>query len=150
MELMLARIYKICKYGRICIHNLVEAEYTFRQLHGHCQRLKKKIFCKRLYDFKGPDGYCSNIGKCVSIEECKVTDLKSHDYHVLMQQLLPVAIRGLLPKGPRKAILRLCAFFNKLCQRVIDREKIAILEELKLCACSKGFSHLRFLILWYT
>ncbi|KAK9936382.1 hypothetical protein M0R45_013227 [Rubus argutus] len=92
-------------------------------------RSEKKKFCKRLYDFKGPDGYCSNIGKCISLEECKIIGLKSHDYHVLMQQLLPVALRGLLPKGPRNAILRLCAFFNKLCQRVIDREKIAVLEE---------------------
>ena len=92
-------------------------------------RSEKKKFCKRLYDFKGPDGYCSNIGKCISLEECKIIGLKSHDYHVLMQQLLPVALRGLLPKGPRNAILRLCAFFNKLCQRVIDREKIVVLEE---------------------
>lgn len=45
----------------------------------------EKKNCKKLYDFKGPDGYCSNIGKCVSLEEWKVTGLKSHDYHVLMQ-----------------------------------------------------------------
>ncbi|XP_010463429.1 PREDICTED: uncharacterized protein LOC104744109 [Camelina sativa] len=45
-------------------------------------------------------------------EECKVMGLKSHDYHVLMQQLLPVAVRVLLPKGPRIAIFRICAFFN--------------------------------------
>ncbi|KAG7552219.1 Transposase-associated domain [Arabidopsis thaliana x Arabidopsis arenosa] len=89
---------------------------------------EKKVFCKRLYDFKGPDGYCSNISTCISLEECKVMGLKSHDYHVLMQQLLPVAIRGLLPKGPRIAILRLCAFFNQLCQRVIDMEVITVLE----------------------
>ncbi|XP_013608330.1 PREDICTED: uncharacterized protein LOC106315105 [Brassica oleracea var. oleracea] len=24
---------------------------------------EKKVFCKRLFDFKGPDGYCSNISK---------------------------------------------------------------------------------------
>ncbi|XP_012850059.1 PREDICTED: uncharacterized protein LOC105969828 [Erythranthe guttata] len=42
---------------------------------------EKKNFCERLYNFKGPDGYCSNIGKCVSLEECKVIGLKSHDYH---------------------------------------------------------------------
>ncbi|CAE5975385.1 unnamed protein product [Arabidopsis arenosa] len=63
-----------------------------------------------------------------SLEECKVTGLKSHDYHVLMQQLLPVALKGLLPKGPRTAILRLCAFYNHLCQRVIDREVISVME----------------------
>lgn len=91
-------------------------------------KLEKKIFCKRLFDFKGPDGYCSNISSCISLEDCKVMGLKSHDYHVLMQQLLPVAVRGLLPKGPRIAIIRLCAFFNHLCQRVIDREKLLVLE----------------------
>ncbi|XP_010507376.1 PREDICTED: uncharacterized protein LOC104783990 [Camelina sativa] len=42
-------------------------------------------------------------------DECKVMGLKSHDYHVLVQQLLPVAVRGLLPKGLRIAIFRLCS-----------------------------------------
>ncbi|XP_020258863.1 uncharacterized protein LOC109835292 [Asparagus officinalis] len=91
-------------------------------------RSEKKRFCKRLYDFKGPDGYCSNIGNCITLEDCKIMGLKSHDYHVLMQQLLAVAIRGLLPKEPRKAILRLSRFFNRLCQRAIDREKLLDLE----------------------
>ncbi|XP_048604739.1 uncharacterized protein LOC106409737 [Brassica napus] len=35
---------------------------------------------------------------------------------------------GLLPKGPRLAITRLCAFFNLLCQRVIDREQLLVME----------------------
>ncbi|XP_031262844.1 uncharacterized protein LOC116121024 [Pistacia vera] len=39
------------------------------------------------------------------------------------------SLRGLLPKGPRMAIMRLCAFFNKLCQRVIDREVVVALED---------------------
>ncbi|XP_010451895.1 PREDICTED: uncharacterized protein LOC104734088 [Camelina sativa] len=34
-------------------------------------KTEKKIFCKRLSDFKGPDGYCSNISRAVSLEECK-------------------------------------------------------------------------------
>ncbi|XP_056858747.1 uncharacterized protein LOC108850550 [Raphanus sativus] len=76
---------------------------------------EKKVFCRRLFDFKGPDGYCSNIARGVSLDDCKVTGLKSHDYHVLMQQLLPIALKGLLPKGPRLAITRLCSFFNLLC-----------------------------------
>ncbi|XP_048596428.1 uncharacterized protein LOC106359135 [Brassica napus] len=91
-------------------------------------KAEKKIFCRRLFDFKGPDGYCSNISRGVSLDDCKVTGLKSHDYHVLMQQLLPIALKGLLPKGPRLAVFRLCAFFNLLCQRVIDREKLLVME----------------------
>ena len=30
---------------------------------------EKKVFCKRLFDFKGPDGYSSNISRGVSVEE---------------------------------------------------------------------------------
>ncbi|XP_013607989.1 PREDICTED: uncharacterized protein LOC106314704 [Brassica oleracea var. oleracea] len=91
-------------------------------------KTKKKVFCRRLFDFKGPDGFCSNISRGVSLDDCKVTGLKSHDYHVLMQQLLPIALKGLLPKGPRLEITRLCAFFNLLCHRVIDMEQLLVME----------------------
>ncbi|XP_042415312.1 uncharacterized protein LOC122004501 [Zingiber officinale] len=67
---------------------------------------------------------CENI-----IEERKLIGLKSHDCHVLMQQLLSVALRSLLPKGPRNAIFLLCAFYNELCQRVLDRNRLEQLKE---------------------
>ena len=78
---------------------------------------------------KLPDGYSSNIGNCVSVDEYKITGLESHDCHILMQQLLPVAMKGLLTKGPMKAIFRMCSFFNKLCQKIIGREDVLNLEE---------------------
>ena len=81
----------------------------------------KRLFCQRLFDLKLPDGYSSNIANCISVDECKIMGLKSHDCHVLMQQLLAVAIRGLMEEGPRVAILRRCKFFNGLCQCVIDK-----------------------------
>ncbi|CAA7051770.1 unnamed protein product [Microthlaspi erraticum] len=34
-------------------------------------KTEKKIFCRRLLDFKGPDGYCSDISRGVSLDECK-------------------------------------------------------------------------------
>lgn len=90
---------------------------------------EKTIFLKRLMDLKLPDGYSSNIGKLASMEEFKISSLKSHDYHVLMQQLLCVALRGLLSKGARIAIFRLSAFYNELCQKVINKKKIEELEQ---------------------
>ncbi|XP_048605700.1 uncharacterized protein LOC106383263 [Brassica napus] len=54
--------------------------------------------------------------------------MKSHDHHVLLQNLFPVALRGLLPKGPRIAVNRICNYFNRLCQRVIDPKKLLTLE----------------------
>ncbi|XP_062104463.1 uncharacterized protein LOC133815665 [Humulus lupulus] len=91
-------------------------------------KLEKELFFKRLFSLKVPDGYSSNIRNCVSIEQCKLMGLKSHDCHILMQQLLLVAIKGSMPMGPRDAIIRLCMFFNRICQRVLDRESIMALE----------------------
>ncbi|XP_042404675.1 uncharacterized protein LOC121994831 [Zingiber officinale] len=87
------------------------------------------VFCSRLKKIKLPDGYSSNIGNYVSLEDRKLIGLKSHDCHVLMQQLLSVALRNLLLKGPRNALFLLCAFYNELCQRVLDRNRLEQLEE---------------------
>lgn len=86
------------------------------------------IFCNRLSKFRGPDGYCSNISHCVSVDPPVIGGLKSHDHHVLHQNLLHVSLRGFLPKGLRFAISRLCNYFKRLCQRVIYPEKLISLE----------------------
>jgi len=62
------------------------------------------------------------------MEDLKLMSLKSHDCHVLMQDLLPVAIHGILPKNVRQVITRLCLFFNAICRKVIDPMR---LDELK-------------------
>ncbi|GAU41485.1 hypothetical protein TSUD_239610 [Trifolium subterraneum] len=77
---------------------------------------------------KVPHGYSSNVKRLVSMKDLKLVDLKSHDCHVLMQQLLPVAIRGLLPDNVRKTITRLCLFFNAICCKAIDPLKLDELE----------------------
>ena len=46
---------------------------------------EKKLFCKRLFDLKLPDGYSSNISNCVFVDQSKIMGLKSHDCHILMQ-----------------------------------------------------------------
>lgn len=40
-----------------------------------------------------------------------------------------VILKALLTKGPIKAIFWLCSFFNKLCQKIIDREDMLNLED---------------------
>jgi len=54
--------------------------------------------------------------------------LKSYDCHVLMQYLLPVAIRGILPKNVTQVINRICLFFNTICRKVIDPTRLDELE----------------------
>jgi len=59
---------------------------------------EKISFCNCLRGVKVPQGYSSNIKSLVSMEDLKLMGLKSHDCHVLMQDLLPVTILGILPK----------------------------------------------------
>ena len=105
-------------------------------------RKEKKIVLQTLADLKVPEGYCSNFRNLVSMEELKLNGLKSHDYHALMQQLLPIAIRSVLPKHVRYAITRLCFFFNALCAKVVDVSRLNDLQQdivVTLCLLEKYF-----------
>ncbi|KAL6313128.1 hypothetical protein AAG906_019600 [Vitis piasezkii] len=105
-------------------------------------RKEKKIVLQTLADLKVPKGYCSNFRNLVSMEELKLNGLKSHDYHALMQQLLPVAIRFVLPKHVKYAITRLCFFFNALCAKVVDVSRLNDLQQdivVTLCLLKKYF-----------
>ena len=42
-----------------------------------------------------PDGYASNIAKCANIDKGRMLGMKSHDCHVFMECLLPIAFRSL-------------------------------------------------------
>ncbi|KAL4554293.1 hypothetical protein LXL04_039589 [Taraxacum kok-saghyz] len=50
---------------------------------------EKDKFCQSLYHLKVPQGYCSNFSNLVSLKDMKLIGLKSHDYHMLMQEFLP-------------------------------------------------------------
>ncbi|XP_031737559.1 uncharacterized protein LOC101205266 [Cucumis sativus] len=71
---------------------------------------EKRCVLKTLSEIKVPEGYSSNIRNLVSMTDLKLNSLKSHDCHVLIQQLFPIAIRSVLPKHVRYAITRLCVF----------------------------------------
>ena len=83
-----------------------------------------------------PHAYSSNIRKLVSMKDLKLVGLKSHDSHVLMQQLLPIAIRGIMPDDVRDTITRLCLFFNTICSKVFDFDELdALQSEAVLILC---------------
>nr|CAE05230.3 OSJNBa0011K22.12 [Oryza sativa Japonica Group] len=75
-----------------------------------------------LSGIKVPSGYSSRISRLVSLQDLKLVGMKSHDCHVLITQLLPVAIRNILPPKVRHTIQRLCSFFHAIGQKIIDPE----------------------------
>ena len=74
-----------------------------------------KIFCQFIREVKLPDGFGSNISKKVVDNDTNIIGLKSHDYHILMQRLLPIGVKGLLGKGVYTPIIELGMFFKQLC-----------------------------------
>jgi hypothetical protein len=80
-----------------------------------------------LSNIKVPSGFSSNIKGIINVLEKKFINLKSHDYHVIMTQLLSVALRGILPPHVRLATVKLCAFLNAISQKAINPFDIATL-----------------------
>ncbi|KAL0553549.1 hypothetical protein IC582_007447 [Cucumis melo] len=114
-------------------------------IHAACYTLsreEKYRFCKNLAEIKVPEGYSSNTRSLVSLNDLKLNGLKSHDCHVLMQQLLPIAIRSILPKNVRYTISRICFFFNAICAKSFSVSKLDALQEdivMTLCNLEKYF-----------
>jgi hypothetical protein len=52
-----------------------------------------------------------------------------HDYHVLLMVFLPIAIRVIKPVYLKMVITRLCYFFNKISQNVIDKDELQYHQE---------------------
>jgi hypothetical protein len=70
-------------------HYLSPASYTL-------SKEEKESMFECLSSIKVPSGYSSNIKGILKMLEKKFTKLKSHDCHVLLTQLLLVALREIL------------------------------------------------------
>jgi hypothetical protein len=81
---------------------------------------EKKTMFECLNGIKVPLGYSSNVKRLINMKEKKFTHVKSHECHVLMTQLLPVAFTGILPDNVRATTIKLCAFLNAISQKAID------------------------------
>ena len=58
-------------------------------------KVKRKEFREVLSCVRFPLGFASNPGSKVSVAANKVQVMKSHDFHVLLQRVLPIILRGL-------------------------------------------------------
>ncbi|CAI0559256.1 unnamed protein product, partial [Linum tenue] len=104
----------------------------------------KHKFCQFLKRMKVPDGFSSNVSHCVNVDEHNTSGLKSHDCHVLLQHLIPLGIRGLLPKDVYDPLVELSLYFKRLCSKSLKAEE---LDEIRakfpstLCKLEMIFPH---------
>jgi len=83
--------------------------------------------------------------RALCLKKLKLVDLKSRDCHVLMQQLLLVAIRDILLSFVKGAISRLFLFFNAICKKERNSQMLDELENEASDVNWKCILHLLFL-----
>jgi hypothetical protein len=87
-----------------------------------------KLVCKWLKELRMPDGYSSNLARCANVEKGTVHGMKSHDCHVFMECLLPIAFRS-LPECVWKPLTELSRFFKDLCCNTLRMDDLVKLNE---------------------
>ena len=86
---------------------------------------EKKLFVEEVSAIRTPTGYGSSLKK--QFQKSRFFGLKSHDFHCLLQQIIPVCIRTLLQPLQRTALIRLGKSFNRICNRVVDKAQLTAL-----------------------
>jgi hypothetical protein len=105
-------------------------------------RNEKKLVCEWLRDLKFPDGYADNWARSVNLNTLKISGLKSHDCHIFIQRLLPVAFRDFLPTDVWEPLVELSNFFRDICSSELDPLHLQELESkivVTLCKLEKIF-----------
>ncbi|KAL5728763.1 hypothetical protein ACHQM5_001808 [Ranunculus cassubicifolius] len=90
---------------------------------------ERTSFCEWLKSVKFPDGFASNISRCVNVKDRKIMGMKSHDCHVLLERLLPIAIRGYLTSEVCTVLIELGIFFKELCCKTVRLEVLEKMEK---------------------
>ena len=89
---------------------------------------QRRVVCQWLKFVRFPDGYASNLGRCVDLNECKLTGLKSHDCHILMERLIPIAFKEVVPNFVRNDITELSNFLHDICSTMLKASHMEKLE----------------------
>ncbi|XP_072075266.1 uncharacterized protein [Arachis hypogaea] len=90
---------------------------------------QKDIFLRNLKNVVFPDGHSSNISRCVDLQQRKLSGLKSHDNHTLMEHLLPIASRNVLEAPVAVVLADFSTFIRRLCSKSIDPQQLPLLQE---------------------
>jgi hypothetical protein len=90
---------------------------------------RKKQLMKWLKNLKFLDGYATGFRRSVNLRTSKFSGLKSHDYHIIMEILLPVMFHGFVKNEVWKALEELSYFYRHLCAKEIKKEMIEKLEQ---------------------
>lgn len=101
-------------------------------------KAQRKIFLDTLKNIKLPSHYSSAIH--TKISKGKLSCLKSHDLHVLLQDLMPLCMRNCGCPHLTAVVVRVSRMFKKICSKTVDcdeRESLFLECAETLCLLEK-------------
>jgi hypothetical protein len=85
---------------------------------------------------KFQDRYASNIKRAVNINIGKLNWLKSHDYHIMIERLMSVMLRGDFNADLWKIFAELSYFYRQICAKQVLKVMMQRLEmEIVVLVC---------------
>ena len=63
------------------------------------------------------------------MKDLSIKNFKAHDCHVMQIVFLSIAIRAIKPEFLKMAITRMCYFFIKISQKMIDKKELSDLHD---------------------
>ncbi|KAK4384553.1 hypothetical protein Sango_3049600 [Sesamum angolense] len=103
---------------------------------------QKRKVCEWVKCLRFPDGYTSNLSKCVDMTESRLHGMKNHDCHIFMQKLIPIAFWEMVPEHVWSALMEVSLMFQVLCSTTINIKKVQELEDsvaVIICNLEKVF-----------
>jgi hypothetical protein len=88
------------------------------------------------------DGYVVGFRRAINLDTGILSGVKSHDYHIFMERLLPMMFHGYLDDDVWMTLAELSHFYRQLCAKEIKKDMMEKLEEeilVLLCKLEKIF-----------
>ena len=74
-------------------------------------------FFKCLTGVKVSFSYCGKMSRYLDTDKKRFSGMKSHDCHVMMTQILPVALRGIMDMHVHDTLIGHCNFFDVISRK---------------------------------
>jgi len=87
-----------------------------------------KLVCQWIKELRMLDGYSSNLVRCANVDKGTMHGMKSHDCHVFMECLLPIAFSSLSPHALNPPI-ETSHFFKDLCSTTLMEDDLSRMEQ---------------------
>lgn len=133
---------KICKRPKMNLVEKLNGKWDKPRALFSIEGKHKVIILNWFKKLLFPDGYASNFRRGVNLKDKKLFGLKSHDYHIFIERLLPAAFRGFLPEGIWICLSELSFFCRQLCAKQLSKDIVASLEKnivVIICKLEKIF-----------